>query len=167
MAVVEAADGSSSDNEEMSVLRNETTRGFQWGSENDEGEFFFDVRVLESRSKYESRTYLTVFCLQDTCGCFYNLQGTCFTHPCLTKNCAWSLTHATVMKVDAPKDRYAFELGPDTCVWHGGNHKKAALMCACVHFNVNKKFEQAFDRANMEEDEAEFAEVQKGLVLTR
>ena len=44
---------------------------------------------------------------------------------------------------------------------------RSRRFCARVHFSFDRKFEQAFDWVNMEDDEADFAEVDKGPVLTR
>ena len=108
-----------------------------------------------------------MFCLQGKYNCHYNLQSDCFAYPCAVNTYAWSLSHGCVMRENAPKDEGFLDLSVGKCVWHGGNHEKAAVICARVHFNSNTRFEQTLDWPSVEENESGFANVEGGPLLTR
>ena len=97
-------------------MRHETTRGYQrGGDENDEGKFFLQVGLLETRSKYESRTDFIMFCLQGKWNCHYNLQSDCFAYPCAGTNYAWALSRAHVMR-DNEESENVIDLSQGKCI---------------------------------------------------
>ena len=66
------------------------------------------------------------------------------------------------MQKSEADERSSCRLGPGECVWFGTNHEKAAVICTRVHFAPNSRFEQAVDWSTTDENETDFANVQKG-----
>ena len=53
------------------------------------------------------------------------------------------------------------------CVWHGGNHEKAAVIRGRVFFNHDTRFHQSVDWTTTDENECDFEKIEKGPLLTR
>ena len=59
------------------------------------------------------------------------------------------------------------DMGLGKCLWFGGNHEKAAVICGRVYFNFDAKYTQPVDWKTTDENESDFANIQKGPLLTR